>query len=392
MCDYTISPATRRLWTAALLALLTLLFVSAPSASAQTAVAVVTDPDGVNLRGGPGREFQSLTVIPKGAELPIIGARLNGSWLPVSYQGRIGFVHDDFVDVKVVLAQSIPGAVTPPAVQPAFAPAQIAPTLPQPSPSPVPSPSPGATPQQLRVSSPDGVNLRLGPGTDQRVLTVLPVNTRVTVLNRSADGRWVHVSTGALTGWVDGQYLSSAEDRPNLPGFNSSQAPDFAGGSRFIWPVANRSITTYFGPSHPGIDVDEFPNGGNPVWASAAGKVIFAGGNACCSYGLNVRVQHGDGSMTLYAHLSSIDVREGQDVSQGQVLGKTGNTGFSTGAHLHYELHINNAPADPLAHLPRGGVGSTLAGPAVSPFVTPPPSPVPSSGPPAPFGSPNPGR
>src|SRR5262249_50774724 len=160
----------------------------------------------------------------------------------------------------------------------------------------------------MRVNSPDGVNLRAGPGTDQRILAVVPLNSRLAVSGRSADGRWAQVSYNGLSGWVDSQYLSPATD--------SAPATSDSGGGKYIWPVAGRSITTYFGPSHLGIDIDQFPSGGNPVVAAAAGKVTFAGGNACCSYGLYVVVQHRDDVETLYAHLQSIDVREGQEVAQ----------------------------------------------------------------------------
>lgn len=205
----------------------------------------------------------------------------------------------------------------------------------------------------FRVNSPEGLNLRAGPGADQRVLTVIPHNTRLPVGTRSPDGRWVQVTFASQNGWVDSQYLvpAGAEERPSPPPNPGAEA----GTAKFIWPVANRSVTTRFGPSHPGIDVDEFPSGGNPVVATAAGKVVFAGGNPCCSYGLNVRVEHPGGAMSLYAHLATVEVREGQEVAQGQRLGLSGNTGFSTGAHLHFELHIGGSPVDPMGQLPQGG-------------------------------------
>jgi len=82
------------------------------------------------------------------------------------------------------------------------------------------------------------------------------------------------------------------------------------------------------------------------------GTVSFAGGNTCCSYGLYVVVDHANGYQTLYAHLSSISVTKGQTVSQGQVLGKGGRTGYATGNHLHYEVHLNGNIVNPLSYLP----------------------------------------
>ncbi|MGH2585699.1 MAG: peptidoglycan DD-metalloendopeptidase family protein [Dehalococcoidia bacterium] len=310
-------------------------------------VAVVNDPEGVNLRGGPGTEFNSLAVIPVGTELPVLGPKQNVSWLPVSYQGRIGFVHEDYIDLRTPPAAGSAASATPTA-------------SPSPRPSPSSSPSPSASPssspssQQMRVTSPDGVNLRAGPGMDQRVLTVIPNNARVTVIGRSPDGKWVNVSYNGQSGWADAQYLAPADARSDTTSSTGSGNPSSAAGSaRFIWPVSGRSITTGFSGGHPGIDIDQFPSGGNPVVAAAAGRVSFAGGNPCCSYGLHVKVEHRDGTMALYAHLQSIDVREGQEVTQGQTLGKSGSTGYSTGAHLHFELHMGGAQVDPLGQLPR---------------------------------------
>ena len=86
--------------------------------------------------------------------------------------------------------------------------------------------------------------------------------------------------------------------------------------------------------------------------ASAGGVVTFAGGNACCSYGLYVVVDHGNGMQTLYAHLSKIGVSVGQVVAQGQYLGTSGSTGYSTGEHLHFEVHVGGSIVNPLAYLP----------------------------------------
>jgi murein DD-endopeptidase MepM/ murein hydrolase activator NlpD len=69
-------------------------------------------------------------------------------------------------------------------------------------------------------------------------------------------------------------------------------------------------------------------------------------------YGNYVIVQHADGSETLYAHMSAIYVAQGQYVNQGDVLGAVGCTGWCTGDHLHFEIHIGGSPVDPLGYLP----------------------------------------
>jgi murein DD-endopeptidase MepM/ murein hydrolase activator NlpD len=338
-----LSPAVRRLWTASLLALLALIATGIAPAAAQSMIAVVTDPDGVNLRGGPGTEFMSLAVIPKGTELPVLGPKVNINWIPVSYQNRLGFVIDQYVELRTVQPTL---ATLPTQPQPLLSPTPLA------SPGASPSPSPSASPGQfMRAISPDGVNLRAGASMDQRVLAVIPYGARVTVLGRSADGRWVNVIYNNQAGWVDAQYLGPWDDRQNVPPQDTPGAA--AGTSRFIWPVSARSITTGYSGAHPGIDIDQYPAGGNQVVATAAGRVTFAGGNPCCSYGLYVVLEHHDGAESLYAHLQSVEVREGQEVAQGQLLGRSGNTGRSTGAHLHFEIHLGGVTVDPMGMLPR---------------------------------------
>ncbi len=125
-----------------------------------------------------------------------------------------------------------------------------------------------------------------------------------------------------------------------------------ASKSGFIWPVSG-PISSYFGPSHPlGIDIDLYANPHAAIGAAASGTVTFAGGNPCCSYGLYVVIDHGNGFQTLYAHLSQILVSTGQSVSQGQTIGIAGVTGYSTGPHLHFEVHLNGSVVNPLDYLP----------------------------------------
>jgi murein DD-endopeptidase MepM/ murein hydrolase activator NlpD len=121
-----------------------------------------------------------------------------------------------------------------------------------------------------------------------------------------------------------------------------------------LWP-ARGPLTTRFGEvgwyaprGHAGLDIAA-PSGA-PVVAAASGEVILAtpdGG----PYGIHVVVEHAGGLRTLYAHLSQLAIAAGQSVQRGQVIGRVGSTGFSTGPHLHFEVRQNGALLDPLAYL-----------------------------------------
>jgi murein DD-endopeptidase MepM/ murein hydrolase activator NlpD len=118
-----------------------------------------------------------------------------------------------------------------------------------------------------------------------------------------------------------------------------------------IWPV-HGPITSPFGPRwggfHPGIDIG-VPTG-TPIEAAAAGTVIWCGWES--GYGNLVVLDHHNGIATAYAHQSRIAVACNQNVTQGQVIGYVGCTGFCTGPHLHFEVRVNGTPVDPLGYLP----------------------------------------
>ena len=86
---------------------------------------------------------------------------------------------------------------------------------------------------------------------------------------------------------------------------------------------------------------------GTPIYATADGVVKEAGYNTG-GYGNNVVINHGFGFQTLYAHMYKIKARVGQKVKRGEVIGYIGNTGKSTGPHLHYEVHKKGQPVDPI--------------------------------------------
>jgi hypothetical protein len=133
--------------------------------------------------------------------------------------------------------------------------------------------------------------------------------------------------------------------------FRQQRSQVFAARSapRLTWP-AQGPVTSHYSASHPlGIDIGQSWGG---IVAATDGVVVFAGGNACCSYGLYVVIKGPDGVGTLYGHLSSIAVRQGQRVRQGQLLGQVGCTGSCTGTHLHFEVFQANQRQDPMRYLP----------------------------------------
>jgi len=102
---------------------------------------------------------------------------------------------------------------------------------------------------------------------------------------------------------------------------------------------------------HEGIDVSA-PMGA-PIVAPADGTVIRV--TVETGYGNILEIDHGNGIVTKYAHCSRIVVRQGQHVKRGQVIANVGNTGLSTGPHLHYEIHVNGRVVDPLTYVLPGG-------------------------------------
>jgi murein DD-endopeptidase MepM/ murein hydrolase activator NlpD len=142
-------------------------------------------------------------------------------------------------------------------------------------------------------------------------------------------------------------------------------------GSTTIAGASSHNVTGKYGEqreggrTHKGIDV-AMPVG-TPLKAVMDGVVSAAQmGSGERSYGLYVRIEHSGGKSTLYAHMSQIIVKVGDKVVKGQIIGLSGNTGFSSGPHLHFELHVNGTHTDPsayvgLAYGPGGTKGNTSA-------------------------------
>ena len=145
-----------------------------------------------------------------------------------------------------------------------------------------------------------------------------------------------------------------AQATPTQVAVGTAQGVEGAKG-RFLWPLRGR-ITSPFGGRqifggenfHRGLDIAA-PNG-TPIAASAGGQVIWAGPKG--TYGNLVKIDHGNGFTTYYAHCSELLVQEGDQVTQGQTIALVGSTGRSTGPHCHFELLWQDELLDPQLCLP----------------------------------------
>jgi len=138
---------------------------------------------------------------------------------------------------------------------------------------------------------------------------------------------------------------------PTVPSETVPQAPDYVASAlgEYIWPTTGK-ISQGYHWYHKAIDIAD--SSGPAVVASRGGTVVDAGWTAPSrGYGIYVVVDHGDGVQTLYAHLSSVSVSAGQQVLRGQVLGRMGSTGRSTGTHLHFEIRTSSGNVNPLSYL-----------------------------------------
>ena len=125
-------------------------------------------------------------------------------------------------------------------------------------------------------------------------------------------------------------------------------APSLSTGS-FLWPTTGVITSPYgmrWGAMHAGVDIGA-PQG-TAIKAADSGMVTFSGWNG--GYGNMVKIDHGNGTSTLYAHASKLLVSQSSAVEKGQVIALVGNTGNSYGAHLHFEIHVNGKHVNPLTY------------------------------------------
>jgi murein DD-endopeptidase MepM/ murein hydrolase activator NlpD len=125
-----------------------------------------------------------------------------------------------------------------------------------------------------------------------------------------------------------------------------------------VWllPVQTYHVTSTYGPrwnkQHAGIDLGATE--GTPFYAAASGVVTLCRWNG--GYGYSVQIDHGAGITTIYGHASKLLCKEGQRVQAGDLIAKVGNTGHSFGAHLHYEIRVNDKPVEPTQFMKAHGV------------------------------------
>lgn len=150
-----------------------------------------------------------------------------------------------------------------------------------------------------------------------------------------------------LRNWAADLQTASRGANTGTGGANATNA--CGGGpvsSGFGWPADDHTLSgNAYGPGHLGIDISA-PEGSN-VYAAGTGVVTMAQGGWNYGYGNVVQIDHGNGYVTVYAHLSSILVSTCQTVGQGAIIGLSGNTGNSFGAHLHFEIRVGGSNINP---------------------------------------------
>lgn len=176
--------------------------------------------------------------------------------------------------------------------------------------------------------------------------------------NRQAEYEAIMAAEDAANATID-KLVAELEAQRAAAAAAAAAAGGGGGGSAnasgsFLWPVASYVyVSSRFGlrihpitgekKNHTGMDIAS--NQGTAVYASDGGSVTLAGWNG--GYGNCIMIDHGNGYVTLYGHLSSISVSQGQSVSQGATIGAVGSTGNSTGPHLHFEVLKDGSRIDP---------------------------------------------
>lgn len=205
--------------------------------------------------------------------------------------------------------------------------------------------------QVLNILPIDGVSYRIGRGDTAAKIAQrykIPVNEVLSFnqLNNSLTvGQTIVIPNGKpITQNVIANKPKSAPSLPSVKKTTLTPAPaDYS--TQLLWPTTGRRISQYFSWRHTGIDIPQ-PTG-SPVYAAEDGIVEVSGWNGG-GYGYYVIVDHGGGMRTLYAHNSKLLVTIGDRVNRGEVISLVGNTGRSTGPHVHFEVRLNGRQLNPL--------------------------------------------
>jgi murein DD-endopeptidase MepM/ murein hydrolase activator NlpD len=186
----------------------------------------------------------------------------------------------------------------------------------------------------------------LGSGADVGVGGGMPLDGAA-----PGDLHAMHSRAGQLNGMLDaiqaklGERVRAISSTPTIAPVRGILTSGFG----------TRSDPMTHGPGlHQGVDIAAAA--GQPVYAAADGLVMLAG--TATGYGEAIYLAHGFSISTRYGHLSEIDVHPGQRVHRGEMIGRVGSTGRSTGSHLHYEVRLDGNPVNPMAYILDGATGS----------------------------------
>ena len=150
--------------------------------------------------------------------------------------------------------------------------------------------------------------------------------------------------------------VTLSQPTPELQARGTKERPSWAATGSLRWPCSG-IITSYFGYRDIGVAGASSNHGaldiaaryGTPIYAADGGTVVASGWDG--GYGYRIRIDHGNGMVTLYAHCSSLLVGSGEHVFKGQLIAYMGSTGISTGSHCHFGVYVNGTAVDPLNYL-----------------------------------------
>lgn len=211
------------------------------------------------------------------------------------------------------------------------------------------------------------LEVRAQPADAAAVLGKLASGDQVSVTDKVVDG-WTQVAHDAKVGWIRADLLGAKAPVKEAPAPKAAQgkaAPAASEkpaaartGGKLQWPTAGKIGSKWGMRKHPILGYTRLHGGvdisgpvGQPIYAAEDGVVTKAAYGHNSGSGNNVRIDHGTLSgksvETAYLHMSKISVKVGQKVRRGQVIGTLGNTGLSTGPHLHFSVYLNGANSNP---------------------------------------------
>ena len=218
---------------------------------------------------------------------------------------------------------------------------------------------------QVRTENIEEYEKEIGYATEEVSDNVLPLGSRV-LANSGVNGASVEKATVIRINGQEQDRIPISEEVKRQPvneiikiGMNDNGEKPIISDTSWIWPI-KAAVTSGFNPHrkhpiygivrpHEGIDLPAAY--GASVRAATSGKVTLAAWSG--DYGNCIRVKSDETYSQVYAHLSQVLVKEGQEVRQGQIIGKVGSTGASTAPHLHFEIRKNNVPINPVELLPK---------------------------------------